>query len=275
MKISINEKCDIGEYVFYKSKDEEWLPGIITNIKKNIYYISDFSTKNISKIFDKNNIINFEENLEWVFNNTKYKKNIDELKSVINNFYKGKNIPKEVKKIITKINEENNNDKGEDNINSKKNDFLNKKRNLINNKDSFEEEVNISSISEESEKNDNLTIKKYKNFDFYEIVKYLKRFAEYIDNNEKGGKKPYFNIEEQNNFISLMDYLNNIEMNDTIKFLRITNIGNYINYINKKTNIKEFKDLTQKFIDINSEKIQLQLFVENTLEINDIDSNGS
>jgi len=213
--------------------------------------------------------------LEWVFNNTKYKKNIDELKSVINNFYKGKNIPKEVKKIITKINEENNNDKEEDNINSKKNDFLNKKRNLINNKDSFEEEVNISSISEESEKNDNLTIKKYKNFDFYEIVKYLKRFAEYIDNNEKGGKKPYFNIEEQNNFISLMDYLNNIEMNDTIKFLRITNIGNYINYINKKTNIKEFKDLTQNFIDINSEKIQLQLFVENTLEINDINSNGS
>ena len=275
MKISINEKYDLGEYVFYKSKDEEWIPGIITNIKKNIYYISDFSTKNISKIFDKNNIINFEENLEWVFNNTKYKKNIDELKSVINNFYKGKNIPKEVKKIITKINEENNNDKEEDNINSKKNDFLNKKRNLINNKDSFEEEVNISSISEESEKNDNLTIKKYKNFDFYEIVKYLKRFAKYIDNNEKEGKKPYFNIEEQNNFISLMDYLNNIEMNDTIKFLRITNIGNYINYINKKTNIKEFKDLTQKFIDINSEKIQLQLFVENTLEINDIDSNGS
>ena len=275
MKISINEKYDLGEYVFYKSKDEEWIPGIITNIKKNIYYISDFSTKNISKIFDKNNIINFEENLEWVFNNTKYKKNIDELKSVINNFYKGKNIPKEVKNILKKINEENNNDKGEDNINSKKNDFLNKKRNLINNKDSFEEEVNISSISEESEKNDNLTIKKYKNFDFYEIVKYLKRFAEYIHNNEKEGKKPYFNIEEQNNFISLMDYLNNIEMNDTIKFLRITNIGNYINYINKKTNIKEFKDLTQKFIDINSEKIQLQLFVENTLEINDIDSNGS
>ena len=275
MKISINEKYDLGEYVFYKSKYEEWIPGIITNIKKNIYYISDFSTKNISKIFDKNNIINFEENLEWVFNNTKYKKNIDELKSVINNFYKGKNIPKEVKNILKKINEENNNDKGEDNINSKKNDFLNKKRNLINNKDSFEEEVNISSISEESEKNDNLTIKKYKNFDFYEIVKYLKRFAKYIDNNEKEGKKPYFNIEEQNNFISLMDYLNNIEMNDTIKFLRITNIGNYINYINKKTNIKEFKDLTQKFIDINSEKIQLQLFVENTLEINDIDSNGS
>ena len=97
MKISINEKYDLGEYVFYKSKDEEWIPGIITNIKKNIYYISDFSTKNISKIFDKNNIINFEENLEWVFNNIKYKKNIDELKSVINNFYKGKNIPKEVK----------------------------------------------------------------------------------------------------------------------------------------------------------------------------------
>ena len=116
MKISINEKYDLGEYVFYKSKDEEWIPGIITNIKKNIYYISDFSTKNISKIFDKNNIINFEENLEWVFNNTKYKKNIDELKSVINNFYKGKNIPKEVKNILKKINEENNNDKEEDNM---------------------------------------------------------------------------------------------------------------------------------------------------------------
>ena len=69
-----------------------------------------------------------------------------------------------------------------------------------------------------------------------------------------------------------MEYLNNKEMDDTIQFLKITNIGNYINYINKNTNIKEFKELTQKFLENNSQKIQLQLFVENTLDINDINN---
>ena len=67
-----------------------------------------------------------------------------------------------------------------------------------------------------------------------------------------------------------MEYLNNKEMDDTIQFLKITNIGNYINYINQNTKIKEFKELTQKFLENNSQKIQLQLFVENTLDINDL-----
>ena len=64
-----------------------------------------------------------------------------------------------------------------------------------------------------------------------------------------------------------MEYLINKETNNTIEFLKTTNIGNYINYINEKTKIKEFKDLTQKFLEINNQKIQLELLVENTLGI--------
>ena len=114
-------------------------------------------------------------------------------------------------------------------------------------------------------------IKNYKNFDFYQIVKYLKRIAKYLDKNQKEGKSAYFTIEDKKNFINLMEYLNNKEMDDTIQFLRITNIGNYINYINEKTKIKEFKELTQKFLENNSQKIQLQLFVENALNIKEMD----
>ena len=113
-------------------------------------------------------------------------------------------------------------------------------------------------------------IKNYKNFDFYQIVKYLKRIAEYLDKNQKEGKDSYFTIEDKKNFINVMEYLNKKEMNDTIQFLKITNIGNYVNYIHQKTKIKEFKELTKKFLDSNSQKIQLQLFVENTVDINDI-----
>ena len=125
-----------------------------------------------------------------------------------------------------------------------------------------------SSISENKE--NNMMVKKYKNFDFYQIVKYLKRFSEYINNNLKEGNNSYFTLEDKKNFINLMEYLNNIEMNDTIEFLEITKIGNYINFINEKTKIKEFKELTKKFLDNNSQKIQLQLFIENTLDIKDI-----
>ena len=123
---------------------------------------------------------------------------------------------------------------------------------------------------ESENKENNMMVKKYKNFDFYQIVKYLKRFSEYINNNLKEGNNSYFTLEDKKNFINLMEYLNNIEMNDTIEFLEITKIGNYINFINEKTKIKEFKELTKKFLDNNSQKIQLQLFIENTLDIKDI-----
>jgi hypothetical protein len=128
-----------------------------------------------------------------------------------------------------------------------------------------EESFSISSAN--SEENDK--IKKYENYDFYQIVKYLKRIAIVLDKNNKEGKNPYFSIEEKKDFICLMDYLNNIEISDTIKFLKMTNIGNYINYINKNSNIKEFKDTTQKFIDNSSQKISLQLFVEKMI-VNDL-----
>jgi len=132
------------------------------------------------------------------------------------------------------------------------------------------EEIESESSSTSDNKENNLMVKSYKNFDFYQIVKYLKRFSEYLYKNQKEGKNSYFTVEDKKNFINLMEYLNNKEMNDTIQFLKITNIGNYINYINEKTKIKEFKELTQKFLKNNSEKIQLQLFVENTLDIKDI-----
>ena len=136
-------------------------------------------------------------------------------------------------------------------------------------KESIESSVSFSSEKKEN----NLMIKNCKNFDFYQIVKYLKRIAEYLDKNQKEGKDSYFTIEDKKNFINVMEYLNKKEMNDTIQFLKITNIGNYINYINKKTKIKEFKELTKKFLDSNSEKIHLQLLVEKTVNINDDDIN--
>ena len=111
-------------------------------------------------------------------------------------------------------------------------------------KESIESSVSFSSEKKEN----NLMIKNCKNFDFYQIVKYLKRIAEYLDKNQKEGKDSYFTIEDKKNFITVMEYLNKKEMNDTIQFLKITNIGNYINYINKKTKIKEFKELTKKFL---------------------------
>ena len=132
------------------------------------------------------------------------------------------------------------------------------------------EEIESESSSTSEIKENNLMIKNYKNFDFYQIVKYLKRFSEYLHKNQKEGKNSYFTVEDKKNFINLMEYLNNKEMNDTIQFLKVTNIGNYINYINERTKVKEFKELTQKFLENNSSKIQLQVFVENTLDIKDI-----
>ena len=138
-------------------------------------------------------------------------------------------------------------------------------------KEVLNEEVTESVSSSTSENKDkNIMIKSYKNFDFYQIVKYLKRIAEYLDKNQKEGRNSYFSVEDKKNFIKVMEYLNSKEMDDPIQFLKTTNIGNYINYINEKTKIKEFKELTKKFLENNSEKIKFQLFVEKTLNIKDI-----
>ena len=134
----------------------------------------------------------------------------------------------------------------------------------------FFEEID-ESCSESSEMyRENVRIKKYKNYDFYQIVKYLKRIALYLDKNNKEGKSSYFSIEDKKDFICLMEFLNQIELSDTIKFLKITNIGNYINFINKNTNVTEFKELTQKFLDNCSQKISIQLFVEKMINFNDL-----
>ena len=133
------------------------------------------------------------------------------------------------------------------------------------------EEMEEPSISSSSElKENNVMIKNYKNLDFYQIVKYLKRIAQYLDKNQKEGKESHFTIEDKKNFIKVMEYLNKKEMNDTIQFLKTTNIGNYINYIHEKTKIKEFKDLTKKFLVLNYKKIEMQLLVQNIVDINDI-----
>ena len=133
------------------------------------------------------------------------------------------------------------------------------------------EEMEEPSISSSSElKENNIMIKNYKNLDFYQIVKYLKRIAQYLDKNQKEGKESHFTIEDKKNFIKVMEYLNKKEMNDTIQFLKTTNIGNYINYIHEKTKIKEFKELTKKFLVLNYKKIEMQLLVQNIVDINDI-----
>ena len=133
------------------------------------------------------------------------------------------------------------------------------------------EEMEEPSISSSSElKENNIMIKNYKNLDFYQIVKYLIRIAQYLDKNQKEGKESHFTIEDKKNFIKVMEYLNKKEMNDTIQFLKTTNIGNYINYIHEKTKIKEFKDLTKKFLVLNYKKIEMQLLVQNIVDINDI-----
>ena len=133
------------------------------------------------------------------------------------------------------------------------------------------EEMEEPSISSSSElKENNIMIKNYKNLDFYQIVKYLKRIAQYLDKNQKEGKESHFTIKDKKNFIKVMEYLNKKEMNDTIQFLKTTNIGNYINYIHEKTKIKEFKDLTKKFLVLNYKKIEMQLLVQNIVDINDI-----
>ena len=141
----------------------------------------------------------------------------------------------------------------------------------LTNKYSDSEEMEEPSISSSSElKENNIMIKNYKNLDFYQIVKYLKRIAQYLDKNQKEGKESHFTIEDKKNFIKVMEYLNKKEMNDTIQFLKTTNIGNYINYIHEKTKIKEFKDLTKKFLVLNYKKIEMQLLVQNIVDINDI-----
>ena len=73
------------------------------------------------------------------------------------------------------------------------------------------EEIESESSSTSEIKESNLMIKNYKNFDFYQIVKYLKRFSEYLHKNQKEGKNSYFTVEDKKNFINLMEYLNNKE----------------------------------------------------------------
>ena len=134
-----------------------------------------------------------------------------------------------------------------------------------------EEKENELKKEESEDENDKIEIKKYKNLSFLEIIKYLKRTSKYINNwnnqNENDKKNNILSYEEKNDFLNLMSYLNKIEVEDTIKFLKMTNIGNYINFINKNVNDSDIKTFTKKFLDVNSDKIAIQSYVEKTIKI--------
>jgi len=142
--------------------------------------------------------------------------------------------------------------------------------NIKEEKEKYNEKEEEEESSSNSDIRDGKNIKKYKNFDFYQIVKYLQRICLYLDKCNKEGKAAHFSVDEKNDFLELMNFLNNKVFDDIIKFLVTTNIGNYINFINKNTNIKSFKEITQKFIDNSSQKISIQLYVENIVNINDV-----
>ena len=140
MKISLDEKYEIGQYIFFKLKGYPWWPGQIINIeshsKKDTYLCGDSSTNTISKISDKKCIAKFEDNIEYVIRNIKNKKYIDSIIVGIENVFEGKKMPKKYEKIIKdlnyikegkKISDKNKENTNNDNSNSN-DELLNKKR---------------------------------------------------------------------------------------------------------------------------------------------------
>ena len=246
----------VGEIVWGKIKGYSWWPAIITGTRddnKEKKYICNFIGDNSHASLIKKSIAKFEKELNN-YSNTKKKDLLLAIKEAKNLYYKKNS---KIQNEVKDYNESNNISDEDESFNSqlmKKK----KKREYTNNNHTIP--VKKASIS----KQNNFLIPIYKGKDkensdaINKIIIYLLYITKNIQNKN-------FSIleEEKSIFSKVLEFLKDYKMNEPINFLKKTNIGKLIKYININVPEGEFKEFTGAVYSNLQDQVVAQLFQKN------------
>ena len=271
------ENFNVGEIIWAKIRGYPWWPATITGTKDDsrekmyrVSFIGDKTFANLPKKF----LAKFEKEFKN-YSNTKQKKlveSIKEAKKMFNNkttrgtFLKLKKKSDNDDKSSIDNDNENDNDDNDSSIssggNEEENDnssFINKKRKKSLGVSVSKAKKTVSSSKHKISKVNSSSLVSLKDKSGLEIIKKIISYLIYIAKIVE--KKEFNKLKEENEcLMKVLEFLRDYKMVDPIDFLKKTNIGQLIKYINTNLPENDLKQFTGEIYKSLEEQVLSQLF---------------
>lgn len=271
------ENFNVGEIIWAKIRGYPWWPATITGTKDDsrekmyrVSFIGDKTFANLPKKF----LAKFEKEFKN-YSNTKQKKlveSIKEAKKMFNNkttrgtFLKLKKKSDNDDKSSIDNDNENDNDDNDSSIssggNEEENDnssFINKKRKKSLGVSVSKAKKTVSSSKHKISKVNSSSLVSLKDKSGLEIIKKIISYLIYIAKIVE--KKEFDKLKEENEcLMKVLEFLRDYKMVDPIDFLKKTNIGQLIKYINTNLPENDLKQFTGEIYKSLEEQVLSQLF---------------
>ena len=271
------ENFNVGEIIWAKIRGYPWWPATITGTKDDsrekmyrVSFIGDKTFANLPKKF----LAKFEKEFKN-YSNTKQKKlveSIKEAKKMFNNkttrgtFLKLKKKSDNDDKSSIDNDNENDNDDNDSSIssggNEEENDnssFINKKRKKSLGGSVSKAKKTVSSSKHKISKVNSSSLVSLKDKSGLEIIKKIISYLIYIAKIVE--KKEFDKLKEENEcLMKVLEFLRDYKMVDPIDFLKKTNIGQLIKYINTNLPENDLKQFTGEIYKSLEEQVLSQLF---------------
>jgi hypothetical protein len=231
-----NISFNVGEIIWAKIRGYPWWPAMITgtddDIREKKYAVS-FIGDNTHSSLAKKSLEKFEKGLQ-LYSNTK-KRNLLESIEKAKAIYYNKNGIKE--KEIKNMMDNNIKYKEKEKIREKEKEKEKEKQQMNQNnkeKNNNEQYINKKRLKKTEDKTENELI--------YKICNYLKHITAIMLR-----KKINFNFEKnKNNLCKIFKYIAELKIPEPIEFLKKTNLGKYVKYINDNIENEEIKQTTEE-----------------------------
>lgn len=271
------ENFNVGEIIWAKIRGYPWWPATITGTKDDsrekmyrVSFIGDKTFANLPKKF----LAKFEKEFKN-YSNTKQKRlveSIKEAKKMFNNkttrgtFLKLKKKSDNDDKSSIDNDNENDNDDNDSSIssggNEEENDnssFINKKRKKSLGVSVSKAKKTVSSSKHKISKVNSSSLVSLKDKSGLEIIKKIISYLIYIAKIVE--KKEFDKLKEENEcLMKVLEFLRDYKMVDPIDFLKKTNIGQLIKYINTNIPENDLKQFTGEIYKSLEEQVLSQLF---------------
>ena len=229
-----NVSFNVGEIIWAKMRGYPWWPAIITGTEddnREKKYAISFIGDNTHASLAKKCLEKFEKGLQ-LYSNTK-KKNLSESIEKAKEIYYNKNgiKEKEIKTMIKKNMKykEKEKEREKEKEKEKEKQQLNQNNNNTNNN---KEKIVDKKKNKKDDKTENELI--------YKICNYLKHITSILLRKEMN-----FNFEKnKDNLCKIFNYLSEYKIQEPIEFLKKSNLGKYIKYINDNVDNDEIKQAT-------------------------------
>lgn len=255
--MSNNVSFNVGEIVWGKIRGFPWWPALITGTEDDIRekkYTISFIGDNTHASVQKKNLAKFDKEYKQ-YSNTKKKDLVESIKKA-KEMFENKNGAKD-KEIESLMRMKNNN---------KDKEREKDKEKLSSNEGSYDRTKDKSNGSKKEENNNEQNIiykKKNKKVEakaeselIFKIVNYLRHISAVLIKKDS----TYDFEKNKNNLCKIFKYLAEYKIQEPIEFLKKTNLGKYIKFINDNVQNEEIKQATNEVYKNFESQVLTQLF---------------